>query len=185
MPWGSYCCWIFCKDWRIITNSVRGPCVFFFLNIFTWVTAPILHLYQAQQKGESKVHRSASGSAAQFKAKASELITLTFCVSATGRWRDGFWPHAGPPGRVLHRVQAKLHAVPEDLWASAGLLPVAIQLPGLPHHLPHHHALQLVGRSHHGRCVRELWAPGGSQQEPDNAKLMKDSDQSSMANPGF
>lgn len=80
---------------------------------------------------------------------------LIFYIPAAGRWRDGFWPHAGSPGRVLHRVPAKLHPVPADLRAPHGLPAVALQLPGLPHRLPDHHALQLVGCSYHGRCVRK------------------------------
>lgn len=80
---------------------------------------------------------------------------LIFHIPAAGRWRDGLWPHAGSPGRVLHWVPAQLHAVPADLRAPHGLPAVALQLPGLPQRLPCHHALQLVGRSHHGRRVRK------------------------------
>lgn len=80
---------------------------------------------------------------------------LMCSIPAAGRWRDGFWPHAGSPGRVLHWVPAKLHPVPANLRAPHGLPPVALQLPGLPHRLPDHHALQLVGGSDHGRCVRK------------------------------
>lgn len=80
---------------------------------------------------------------------------LLFYISATGRWRHGFWPHAGSPWRVLHWMQTKLHTVPENLWASPRLLPVALQLPRLPYCLPNHHALQLVGCSYHGCCVRK------------------------------
>lgn len=128
-----------------------------------------------------RVNRSMDISCYSVRLRTPEWHVI-FYIAAAGRWRDGFWPHAGSPGRVLHWVPAKLHPVPADLRAPHGLPPLALQLPGLPHRLPHHHALQLVGCSNHGCCVRKSLDPKNptkSKLEPwqnkqENNELVKD-----------
>lgn len=52
-------------------------------------------------------------------------------------------------------MPTQLHSLPESVWASAGLLALALQLQRVPGSLSSHHALSLVGGTHFWSCVKE------------------------------
>lgn len=69
--------------------------------------------------------------------------------------RPDLWHHVRPPGDLLLRMPTQLHSLPESVWASAGLLALALQLQRVPGSLSSHHALSLVGGTHFWSCVKE------------------------------
>lgn len=80
----------------------------------------------------------------QLSGGAGEEGTMTF---------DTMLDHQGIP---LLRMPTQLHSLSANMWASAWLLALALQLQRMPGGLPKHHAMSLVGGTHFRRCINNV-----------------------------